>query len=300
MCRLSGFFCILHGDNAPIERALLQSLTDVLAYRGPDACEIWADGSIGMGHALLRTTQESKGERQPACVDSYRIVADARLDAREELIAELRPARGKLDSNAPDSELILQAYAAWGTSCVDHLRGDFSFAIWDAYHQQLFCARDHFGIKPFYYASIGSLLVLSNTLGCVRQHPLVSGRLNDLAIADFLLFDMIREPGATSFADIQRLPPAHVLVSERGSITVRRYWTLPVSDPLCHRRQSDCVAEFRELLDRAVTDRMRADSVGMLMSGGLDSTTVASSARRTIALSGSDTALRAIRKSSTL
>jgi asparagine synthase (glutamine-hydrolysing) len=240
-----------------------------------------------MGHALLRTTYESKGDRQPANVeDRYWIVADARLDAREELIAELRDAKRKLDSNAPDSELILQAYAAWGTSSIDHLRGDFSFALWDASHKLLFCARDHFGVKPFYYASIGSLLVLSNTLGCVREHPLVSGRLNDLAIGDFLLFDMIREPGATSFADIQRLPPAHMCVNERGGLTVRRYWTLPVGDPLRHGRTSDCVDEFRELLDRAVADRLRADSVGVLMSGGLDSSTVAASAHRTLGHNG--------------
>ena len=280
---MSAFVCIMHGDNAPVDRALLECLTHFLSFRGPDAFGMWSDGPVGMGHALLRTTYESKGERQPANVEErYWIVADARLDAREELIAELHDAKRKLDSNAPDSELILQAYAAWGTSCIDRLRGDFSFALWDASHKLLFCARDHFGIKPFYYASIGSLLVLSNTLGCVREHPLVSGRLNDLAIGDFLLFDMIREPGATSFADIQRLAPAHTLVSERGGLTVRRYWTLPVGDPLRDHRPSNCVDEFRELLDRAVADRLRADRVGVLMSGGLDSSTVAASAHRTL------------------
>ena len=89
MCGLSGFVCILHGDNAPVDRALLQSLTDFLSFRGPDACGLWSDGPIGMGHSLLRTTYESKGERQPAKVEErYWIVADDRLDAREELIAE--------------------------------------------------------------------------------------------------------------------------------------------------------------------------------------------------------------------
>jgi asparagine synthase (glutamine-hydrolysing) len=282
----------MHGDGAPIEAALLQSLTDFLCYRGPDACGIWSDRSIGMGHALLRTGCESTNERQPANVeDNYWIVADARLDARQELIAELHHAKRKLDSTAPESELILQAYAAWGTSCVDHLRGEFSFALWDMLHKRLFCARDHFGIKPLYYAGIGSLLVLSNTLDCVRKHPLVSGQLNDLAIGEFLLFDMIREPGATSFADIQRLPPAHMLVSREAGISVRRYWTLPVADPLRHCQPSDCLDEFRELLDRAVADRLRADRVGVLMSGGLDSPTVAASAQRTLGHHGADSGL---------
>ena len=178
-------------------------------------------------------------------------------------------------------------------ACVEHLRGDFSFAIWDEHTKQLFCARDQFGIKPFYYASVGSVVILSNTLDCIRRHPAVSGRLNDLAIADFLLFDMIRDPAATSFADIQRLPPAHTLVCGRDGISLRRYWVLPVSAPIHHKRPMECVEQFRELLDQAVADRLRTNSVGVLMSGGLDSPTVAASAQRTLARNGSAVGLRA-------
>ena len=291
---MSGFVCIMRGDGAPIDRGLLQSLTDLLSFRGPEASGIWSDGPLGMGHTLLRTTHESKNERQPADLEGrYWIVSDARLDARKELITELQGAEQNVRSNAPDCDLILRAYAAWGATCIDRLQGDFSFALWDAANRQLFCARDHFGVKPFYYAQLGKIVLCSNTLNCLHRHPAVSTRLNDLAIADFLLFDMIREPGATSFADIQRLPPAHVLSCESGTISVRRYWTLPVSAPLRYRRQSDCVEQFRELLDRAVADRLRADRVGVLMSGGLDSPTVAASARRTLARNGNDAGLRA-------
>ena len=123
----------MHGDNAPIEPALLKSLTDFLSFRGPDAREVCLDGAVGMGHTLLRATYEAKTERQPASLEGrYRIVADARLDAREELIDELKRAKRNLCSNAADCDLILQAYAAWGTRCIDRLRGDFSFALWDA------------------------------------------------------------------------------------------------------------------------------------------------------------------------
>jgi asparagine synthase (glutamine-hydrolysing) len=285
---LSGIAGIFHQDGAPIERALLQSLVDFLAYRGPDARETWMGTSIGLGHTLLRTTRESFSERQPAGLEGrYWITADARLDGRSELLAELDRSGSDIGQSVPDSELILRAYAKWGSACVEHLRGDFSFAIWDARNKQLFCARDQFGIKPFYYASVGSVLVFSNTLDCIRRHPAVSGRLNDLAIADFLLFDMIREPAATSFADIQRLPPAHTLVCGRDGISVRRYWVLPVSAPIHHKRPSECVEQFRELLDHAVADRLRTNSVGVFMSGGLDSPTVAASAQRILARDGS-------------
>jgi len=285
---------IFHRDGAPIERALLRSLVDFLAYRGPDAREIWMETSIGLGHTLLRATRESLGESQPAVFEGrYWITADARLDGRKELLAALDVLELGIGHLMPDSELILRAYTKWGSACIEHLRGDFSFAIWDAHTKHLFCARDQFGIKPFYYASVGSVLVFSNTLECIRRHPAVSGRLNDLAIADFLLFDMIQEPGATSFADIHRLPPAHTLVCGRDGISVRRYWVLPVSTPIHHKRPRECVEQFRELLDHAVTDRLRTNSVGVLMSGGLDSPTVAASAQRTLARNGSAAGLRA-------
>jgi asparagine synthase (glutamine-hydrolysing) len=289
---LSGIVGIFHRDGAPIDRALFHSLVDFLAYRGPDAHESWMETSVGLGHTLLRTTRESFGEWHPVALEGrYWITADARLDGRAELLASLDPSGSGIGHSVTDPELILRAYAKWGSACVEHLRGDFSFAIWDAPTKQLFCARDQFGIKPFYYASVGSVLVFSNTLDCIRRHPAVSGQLNDLAIADLLLFDMIREPEATSFADIRRLPPAHTLVCQRGGISVRRYWTLPASAALHHKRPSECVEEFRELLDRAVTDRLRTNRVGVLMSGGLDSPTVAASAQRTLARNGSTAGL---------
>jgi len=284
----------MHGDNAPAEQALLRSLTDFLSFRGPDARNTWMDRSLGMGHALLRTTSELKNEQQPFGLEErYCIVADARLDAREELITGLQNKTQTAQSDSPDCELILRAYAVWGDACVERLRGDFSFAIWDKGHKKLFCARDHFGIKPFFYSNTGALLVLSNTLNCIRRHPAVSAELNEVAISDFLLFDMIREPGATSFADILRLPPAHTLTFVEGRVSVRRYWTLSLSEPHHHKKPGECVEHFRELLDCAVGDRLKANNVGVLMSGGLDSTTIAASARRQMSTNGDDATLRA-------
>jgi len=284
---LSGIVGIYHRDGAPIEPASLQLLVDFLAYRGPDARETWVGTSIGLGHTLLQTTRGSFAERQPASLENqFWITADARLDHRAELLGELHCSVSATVQSAPDSELILRAYAKWGSECIEHLHGDFSFAIWDARNRRLFCARDQFGIKPFYFAHVGSVVVFSNTLNCIRLHPAVSGRLNDLAIADFLLFDMIREPSSTSFSDIHRLPPAHVLICDQSGITVRRYWELPVPSPLRHKRPGECIEQFRELLDRAVTDRLRTDRAGLLMSGGLDSPTVAASAQRVLSRAG--------------
>jgi asparagine synthase (glutamine-hydrolysing) len=291
---MSGIAGILNLDGAPVDDRLLRKLTDFLAFRGPDARQIWVDGQTGFGHTLLKTTQESASEHQPFSLDgSTWIVADARVDGRRELIGKLR-AHGPGDlSDAADVELILRAYQVWGEDCVERLLGDFCFAIWDASRRRLFCARDQMGVKPFFYAHLGSCLIFSNTLDCIHQHPAVSERINDLAIADFLVYDMSQDPGATAFVDIRRLPPAHVLTCESGNVSIRRYWSLPTATPVRYRREEECIEHFRELLDTAVDDRLRSDRAGVLMSGGLDSPTVAASAQRIFKSNGNSNGLRA-------
>ncbi|HEV2521828.1 MAG TPA: asparagine synthase-related protein [Candidatus Acidoferrales bacterium] len=298
---MSGFVGILNLDGAPVDRALLERMTRSLAFRGPDAEGIWFGDAVGLGHTLLRTERQSVPDadvdKQPAGLDGRLWIAvDGRIDARAELIEKLKSkssAAGGISLSTPGAKLILHAYDAWGEACVEYLLGDFSFAIWDASRQRLFCARDHMGVKPFYYARIGSLVVFSNTLDCLRRHPAVSGKLNDLAIADFLIFDINQEPSTTSFADIHRLPPAHVLVCEQDKMRVRRYWELRVDTPIQFRRKEDYVARFCELLDVAVADRLRTERAGVLMSGGLDSTTVAASAQRNFMRNGRKSSLNA-------
>jgi asparagine synthase (glutamine-hydrolysing) len=180
---------------------------------------------------------------------------------------------------AGDAELILHAYHAWGEQCVEHLLGDFAFAIWDGRRRRLFCPRDHFGIKPFFYALVGDCLVFSNTLNCVRLHPTVSEELNDRAVGDFLLFGGSQEKDTTAFADVRRLPPAHTLQWCAGRPRLGRYWVLPAEEEIRYRRAGDYVAHFTELFRAAVGDRLRADRVTVLMSGGLDSSSVAAVAR---------------------
>jgi len=277
---LSGIVGIFHRSGASIDRVLLQSLVDFLAFRGPDRRECWMDGAIGLGHAMLRTTREPVGASQPASIDKrFWIVADARLDGRTELIEELRRSGRKPGSDAPDSELILNAFAAWGGACVDHLRGDFSFAVWDARDKQLVCARDHFGIKPLYYAALGDLFVFSNTLGAVRLHPDVSSELNDAAIGDFLLFGLNYDNATTSFRDIQRLPPAHALTLSSSGLRIRRYWTPPTNGPIRYTKPEAYVENFQSLFESAVADRLPPERAGILLSGGLDSSSVAAMAK---------------------
>lgn len=292
---MSGIVGIYHRDGTPVDRAFLRALAQFLSYCGPDARDTWMEGCVGLGHALLSTTRESANERQPATLEGRLwIAADARLDARTELIAELESAGGKVAHTAPDSELILQAYAAWGADCVEHLRGDFVFAIWDAPRKALFCARDHLGVKPFYYAEKGGLFLFSNVLDCVRQHPDVGEELNEAAIADFLLFGLNCDNATTTFRDIRRLPPAHSLTVDAGGLQMRRYWTAPTDGRIRYRHADEYVEHFQVLLQAAIADRLRTDRVSILLSGGLDSASIAAMARELAAKAGSTSELRAL------
>jgi asparagine synthase (glutamine-hydrolysing) len=277
---MSGIAGIYHRDGAPADRGLVNALTRFLAYVGPDTQNIHVKGPIALGHALLATTNESKNEIQPASLDGkFWIVADARIDARDELLNALTSAGHPAGPDTTDAALILQAYRAWGRDCVHRLLGDFAFAIWDADARTLFCARDRFGIKPFYYAEAGAQFIFSNVLDCIRLHPDVSAELNEAAVADFLLFGLNCDVNATTFREIQRLPPAHTLSISPESIHIERYWSAPIDGRVRYKDTRAYVEHFKELFRLAVSDRMRAGRVGLLMSGGLDSATVAATAR---------------------
>jgi asparagine synthase (glutamine-hydrolysing) len=276
---MSGIVGIVNLDGEPLDPRLLTRMTNFLGFRGPDAKRTWIDGAVGFGHTLLRTTDESQHEEQPFTFDGkIWIVADARIDARGELISKLNTKGCAVNLNRPDVELILRAYDVWGQECLQHLLGDFAFGIWDGPHRTLFCARDHLGVKPFYYAQAGSTVIFSNTLDCIRLHPDVSNRLNDQAVADFLLFDANRKRDTTLFADIQRIAPAHSATWTKTDQQVRRYWTLPIDEPIQYRRLDDYTDRFKELLRKSVNDRLRTDHVGVFMSGGIDSPTLAATA----------------------
>lgn len=291
---MSGIVGIFRPDGRPVDEGLARTLTRFLSFRGPDGRETWCSGQIALGHSLLRATEESAHERQPATLDGrFWIIADARLDARHNLFAVLRQAGREPARSASDAELILQAYAAWGEECLQRLRGDFAFGIWDAQRKTLFCARDHLGIKPFYFAEDKDFFLFSNTLDCVRMHPGISDELNETAIADYLLFGLNCDPASTTFRAIRRLPPAHFLRVSADGLCMARYWSIPVNERIRYKQNHQYVEHFQSLLRDAVSDRLRGPRVGIMLSGGLDSSSLAATARELCPEKGEAGKLRA-------
>ena len=178
------------------------------------------------------------------------------------------------DPGLQANESILSAYEKWGEDCVKHLTGDFAFAIRDG--EKLFCARDHFGVKPFFYTHVNGNFNFSSTLNDLRSG--VSNTLNEIAVGDYLLFGVNQDNSTTIFRDIQRLPPGHTLTVENNEIKIRHYWTPTLPAQVRYRDSEAYVEHFSELLSQAVKDRLHTDRVAISMSGGLDSTSLAANA----------------------
>ena len=208
---MSGIFGIVQLDGRPLQSHDLESMRDALAHRGPDGGSIWVGANAGLGQLMLHTTPESLHENLPRYDPKSGLVitADARIDNRADLLASLS-LTGADSRDLPDSQIILAAFLRWGSSCAEHLLGDFSFVIWDAQRRKLFCARDHMGIRPLYYYQSGKLLVFASSAQAVVSTPLVPERISDERVADFLVGELEGVNNrCTFFQDVWRLPPAH-------------------------------------------------------------------------------------------
>jgi asparagine synthase (glutamine-hydrolysing) len=278
---VSGIAGIVALDGAPVDAALLDRMAGFLASRGPGGGAARLMGPAGFVHSLLRTGDVGEDVPQPVSVDGRTwIVADARIDGRAELARALRAGGIEASAEAPAAELILHALRLWGDDAPARLLGDFAFAAWDGERRRLLCARDLFGIKPFYYASAGGAFVFSSSLDCVRLHPAVSGELDEGWIADFLLHGDSQSVEATVYAAIGQLAPGHLLVVEGERIEIRRFAGLPEqAEPLRLRSPAEYAEAFLEVVREAVADRLPRERAGILLSGGRDSTALAATWR---------------------
>lgn len=208
------------------------------------------------------------------------LLGDVRLDGRDELRRRLEQHGEKTPADTTDEELLLLAWRQWQEKSFESLIGDFAFGLWDAEAKHLWCARDLMGARPFFYGHAAGQLVFSNTLDAVRLAPDISAKLDAHFIGDFLLQSWCPDAARSAFLDIRRLPAGHVLKYSNGELSVRRYATLPVEEPLCLKRREEYVERFRGHLEEAVRDRLPLGPAGIFMSGGLDSTSVAAIANQ--------------------
>ena len=275
---MSGIAGIYYRDGKPVDPADIQSMLSAIASRGPDGQGTWTDGPTGLGHCMLRNTPESIHETQPLANngDNLVITADARLDNRGELIKSL-----KLDYQEPeyisDAAIILNAYKKWNEDCAARLLGDFAFAIWDRNRQRLYCAVDHFRIKPVCYFNSRQAFIFSSQVSGLLPGKLVPGEINRLRTGA-LFFQEISEIDNTTcfYKDIFYLQPGSYLVTDNNKTLVRSYWSVDEIGRTARNTDEEYRQEFMEILGDSVNCRLRSnENTGIALSGGIDSATVA-------------------------
>ncbi len=302
MCGICGFTGATDAD-LPI----LKAMCDVMAHRGPDGEGQYLDNGIALGHRrlslidleggnqpLVRATSEHasavtspalnaagdyvQGEARGTARGNFAIVFNGEIYNYRDLRAELE-ADGWTFETHSDTEVLLVGYLAWGEGVLDKLRGMFAFAIWNRTTRELFCARDFFGIKPFYYTmqegAAGPQFIFASEIKCILEHPAYQRELNEEALEQYLCFQFSALP-ETFFKGIMKLAPAHCMtVRADGSTTTRRYWR-PTYDFNESRNREDTV----EAIDAAMRESVRyhnvADvEVGSFLSSGIDSSYMA-------------------------
>jgi len=275
MCGICGIH--FSDRERPVDHGVIARMTDSLRHRGPDDEGLYVDGNLALGHRRLSIIDLSARGHQPmASADRrYWIVFNGEIYNYRELRSELERDGATFDS-CTDTEVLLRLYERHGDECVSRLVGMFAFAIWDSMERRLFAARDHFGIKPFYYASAGGGFVFASEIKALFQTGILRPETDGRGLADYSRFQFCLGD-KTMFRHVRKLMPGHTLTLRGdGEPQIRRYWHLDFSVDGEHDERY-----FRErlgeLLHDAVRLQLRSDMpLGAHLSGGLDSSTIAS------------------------
>lgn len=279
---MNGIAGVLHLDGDPVEPSLLHAPMRAMAHGGDPRPETVVLGAVGFarhspvdGNATLAPQVFARG--------NIAVVADARLDGRDALCDALDVPAAARDT-ITEAELLLGSYERWGNACPEHLIGDYAFAIWDGTRRTLLCARDHVGARPFYYALVGKRFVFASEIQGVLAFAGVPAQIDEAEVARFLLHETrrYREPAHTFFAHVRMLPFGHRMHVDSTGVREERYWR-PEQLPEVRLRSADDYAQrLFELVNEALSDRLRgARHVGVHLSGGIDSSSLAVIAART-------------------
>jgi len=274
MCGIVGIFDT-HGSR-DIEREALRRMNESQHHRGPDEGELYLEPGLGMGHRRLSVIDVATGQqpflnaaRDVALVFNGEIYNYRAL--RDELVA-----LGHVFRTKSDTEVVLQAWMAWGADCVLRLRGMFAFAVWDRRQRTLFLARDHVGVKPMFYSLLpDGQFVFGSELKSIMTFPALSRQLNPRAVEEYFAYGYVPEPN-TIFHNAYKLSPGHSILLKVGDreVTPRRWWDLSFN-PAPPRPEAEVAEELIARLRETVGSQMEAEvPLGAFLSGGVDSSAV--------------------------
>ena len=257
----------------PINREALIRMSSIIQHRGPDGEGEFLDNEVALGHRRLSIIDVGGGGQPIENEDgSIHVVFNGEIynfiELRNELIS-----LGHQFKTRSDTEVIVHAYEQWGSACVKRFNGMFAFAIWDALKRQLFLARDHLGIKPVYYVTIGRQFLFASEIKSLLQHPACARQVDVEALAELFTFRYVPSP-KTLFQRIMKLPPAHFMKVSREGLRIERFWDWVPRRQKKHK-EGEFIEEYHNLLEDAVRLQMRSDvPVGLFLSSGVDSGTL--------------------------
>ena len=268
-----------------VAREEVEAMAGAIAHRGPDDHDAWisSDGSLGLAHRRLSVIDTGPAGRQPMASSDgrFRIVFNGEIYNYRELRDELG-ARGVRFRTASDTEVLLEAYRAWGAGCLEKLDGMFAFALWDDAGRELFVARDHVGEKPFKYFHDGATFAFASEVKAILALPEVPREADFEAIDLAMGLRFVPSP-LTGFRGIKKLPAGHYGIFKDGGFSLTRYWQPPQPAAEPGRTTGEWAAEAWRLFAASAKRRLVSDiPVGAFLSGGLDSTSVVAAMREAV------------------
>jgi asparagine synthase (glutamine-hydrolysing) len=277
MCGIAGIIA-----KRPISPTAIEVMTETLSHRGPDGDGVWVsdDGLVAFGHRRLAIIDPTPAGAQPMSdpTGQYVITFNGEIYNYIEIAKRLE-GEGVVFRSKCDTEVLLEAYKAWGSRCVDEFNGMFAFAIYDLNSGKVFCARDRFGEKPFLFVETPEFFAFASEYKALFALQGVGSEIDDLALLRFLHQPRqgLDDAQSTVFPAIKQLLPSETLNLDLKTLrpTVSRYWDVSPSDGITRMKEADAVRRFRDILQDSVRLRMRSDvAVGSCLSGGLDSSSI--------------------------
>ncbi|MEA4989942.1 Asparagine synthetase [glutamine-hydrolyzing] 1 [bioreactor metagenome] len=275
MCGIAGICQVDASPLTPEAGQWVKAMTDRMSHRGPDGEGQWSSGPVCLGHRRLSIIDLSGGGQPMHSADGQMTVTfNGEIYNYAELKEQLTALGGQFQTSS-DTEVILEGYRIWGPDCLARFDGMFAFALWDNQQRRLFCARDRFGKKPFFYTVQHGRLYFASELTGIEQLRHLSLTMNPQAVMRYLAYEYVPTPHSV-YTEVQSLPPSHMLLLQDGNLSISRYWDMPMPDESDNRSDNELCEELRFLLSRAVRRRMVSDvPLGVFLSGGIDSSIVA-------------------------
>jgi len=283
MCGIAG---IMHLDSSPVKESVLQPMTDAIAHRGPDGEGQWVDGPVGLGHRRLAILDLSEAGRQPMTTPDgrYTVTYNGEVYNFKELRRELEQL-GHDFLSGTDTEVILHAYVEWREKAVARFNGMFAFAIWDKKQQELFLARDRYGIKPLYWSRKGNEFAFGSEIKAILAHPHFNVEVDKAGLLEYFTFQNFFSE-RTLFKGMCLFPAGHWWeISLKDGIASKpvEYWDFHFEEPVNSASEEEYIEELDRLFQQAVRRQLVSDvEVGAYLSGGMDSGSITAIAAREI------------------